>query len=263
MNEHKTDLLSRFRLDGQVAIVTGGASGIGLATAKLFASAGAHVVIVDLNENAAREAAQEIHSAKGLASSYGVDVSDESAIERVFNDVVEQQGRIDVLVCNAAIGGRTPALELSLEKWNRLMSVNLTGVFLCARAAARHMVISKRGGSIVITTSIMGLSGGGFGANIDYQTAKGGLVNMTRGLAVEWADHGIRVNAIAPGWIRTPMTGSWDEDPERLKRIDEWVPLKRLGEPEDVATAMLFLSSPAASMITGHTLPVDGGFLAK
>lgn len=259
----KCDPLAKFKLDGQVAIITGGASGIGRAVADLFASAGAHVVVVDLNEKEAGYAAADIRASGGKASSYELNIADEVAIERVFEEVVMEQGRIDILICNAGAGSNAPSTEMTLEQWDRAISVNLTGTFLCARAAARRMIAGMTGGSIVMTTSVMGLSGGGFGSNANYQASKGGLVNLARGLAVEWAGENIRVNTVAPGWVRTPFIGSWSNKPEHLAKLADWVPLKRLAEPEEIASAILFLASPAASMITGHTLPVDGGFLAK
>jgi NAD(P)-dependent dehydrogenase (short-subunit alcohol dehydrogenase family) len=138
----------------------------------------------------------------------------------------------------------------------------MTGVFLCARAAARIM-LAAGSGAIVNTASIMGLSGGGLYPNISYQATKGAVVNMTRALAVEWARGGVRVNAVAPTWVRTPFIGPLMERPDLLAEIARVTPMGRLAEPEEVAAAILFLASPAASMITGHTLPVDGGFLAQ
>lgn len=263
MSTAKSDALAQFKLDDQVAIITGGASGIGRKSADLFASVGAHVIVTDLNEREAHRAADEIRANGGCASGFALNIADEAAVERVFEEVIEQEGRIDILVCNAGTGSNAPATEMSFENWNHAISVNLTGTFLCARAAAKRMIERKNGGSIVITTSVMGMSGGGFGSNINYQASKGGLVNLTRGLAVEWADYEIRVNAVAPGWVRTPMVSAWSSNPEHLSKLADWVPLKRLAEPEEIASAILFLASPAASMVTGHTLPVDGGFLAK
>jgi 2-deoxy-D-gluconate 3-dehydrogenase len=143
------------------------------------------------------------------------------------------------------------------------MGVNVTGSFLCAREAARLMIGRAGGGAIVNVASIMGLSGGGLYPNISYQTSKGAVVNMTRALAVEWAPHGIRVNAVAPTYVRTPFIAPLLAQPDLVRRIEEMTPLRRLAEPADVASAILFLASPAAAMITGHTLPVDGGFLAQ
>lgn len=255
-------LPAAFRLDRQVAVVTGGASGIGLATAELFASLGAAVCIMDRRADAAEAAAAAIRARGPDASACGMDIADEAQVRQAFDAVMLRHGRIDTLVCNAGAGSNGAATEMSLESWNLAISVNLTGSFLCAREAARRMITAGRGGAIVFTASVMGLSGGGFGHNVNYQASKGGVVNLARGLAVEWAPHRIRVNAVAPGWVRTPFI-SWEQDPDRLARLADWVPLGRLAEAEEIATAIAFLAGPGAAMITGHTLPVDGGFLAK
>jgi NAD(P)-dependent dehydrogenase (short-subunit alcohol dehydrogenase family) len=263
MNSSRFESLARFRLDDQVAIVTGGASGIGRATAELLAAAGARVVTADLDETAARRTAEELQAEGGRASAVVVDVADEAAIERAFAEVIAREQRIDVLICNAGINIRRPAVEISRADWDRVVSVNLTGVFLSARAAARHMIAAGRGGAIVSTASMMSFSGGGLYPNIAYQTTKGALVNMTRGLAVEWAHAGIRVNAVGPTWVRTPFIAPLLDQPDLMARIAAMTPLGRIAEPEEIAPAMLFLASPAAAMITGHTLPIDGGFLAQ
>ena len=184
-------------------------------------------------------------------------------MEALFTATVEREGRIDILVNNAGIAIRRPAVDLSLADWDKVVAVNMTGVFLCARSAARHMIAGGRGGAIVNVASIMGLSGGGLYPNISYQTSKGAVVNMTRALAIEWAAHGIRVNAVAPTYVRTALTAPLFENPELAARIVAVTPLGRVAEPEDIAAAIAFLASPAAGMITGHMLPVDGGFLAQ
>jgi NAD(P)-dependent dehydrogenase (short-subunit alcohol dehydrogenase family) len=248
--------LQAFRLDGRVALITGGAQGIGLACATLMDEAGARVVLLD-RDAAALEAAR---SRLPHATIAALDVTDEAAVDRTFAAVAETQGRIDVLVNNAGLAIRKPSLERKLDDWNAVVAVNLTGAFLCARAAARHMLA---GGSIVNTASIMGLSGGGLYPNISYQTTKGGLVNMTRAFAVEWAARGIRVNAVARTWTKTGFIGQLESSPELMERIRSVTPLGRLAEAHEVASAVLFLASPAAAMITGHILAVDGGYLAQ
>jgi 2-deoxy-D-gluconate 3-dehydrogenase len=246
-----------------VAVVTGGASGIGRATAELFATSGAQLAIADRDETAARKCADEIMAKGGQAFPVFADVADEASVERAFAEVVSHAGRIDVLICNAGINIRAPAVEISRTDWDRIVSVNVSGVFLSARTAARHMIAGGRGGAIVSTASIMSFSGGGLYPNIAYQTSKGALVNLTRGLAVEWAPFGIRVNAVAPTWVRTPFIAPLLARSDLMERIKTMTPLGRIAEPKEVAAAMLFLASPAAAMITGHTLPVDGGFLAQ
>ena len=181
----------------------------------------------------------------------------------MFSEVVERERSVDILVNNAGTAIRRPAVELSLADWDKVVAINMTGTFLCARVAARHMLKNDRGGVIVNISSIMGLSGGGLYPNISYQTTKGAVVNMTRALAVEWAKQKIRVNAVAPTYVNTPFIAELMKRPELVEKINGMTPLGRLAEPEEVAAVVLFLASPAASMVTGHTLPVDGGFLAQ
>jgi NAD(P)-dependent dehydrogenase (short-subunit alcohol dehydrogenase family) len=252
------------RLDGAVAVVTGGAGGIGRATAIALASAGATVVIADLVDEAASEAiVTEITRRGGRALAIPTDVSDETAVEASFGEVVTREGSVDILVNNAGIAIRRPATDLALADWDKVVAVNMTGTFLCARAAARHMIARGKGGAIVNVSSIMGLSGGGLYPNVSYQASKGAVVNMTRALAIEWAPCGIRVNAVAPTYVRTRLIAPLLDDPDMIARIEAMTPLKRLAEPEEVAAAICFLASPAAAMITGNILPVDGGFLAQ
>jgi NAD(P)-dependent dehydrogenase (short-subunit alcohol dehydrogenase family) len=248
--------LPSFRLDGRTAIVTGGAGGVGRAVAHALADAGAHVVVLDSDGPAAAKVANEI-GAKARAAQ--ADVTDGDAIESLFADIARQQGRIDVLFNNAGINRRQSTFDLKLEDWNAVVAVNMTGMFLCARAAARHMT---SGGSIVNTASVVGLSGGWF-PNIVYQATKGAVVNMTRSWAVEWARSNIRVNAIAPSLVRTPFIAPLLGQPELVAKFEELTPLGRLCNPEDMQGPVLFLASDASAMVTGHTLPVDGGMLAQ
>jgi NAD(P)-dependent dehydrogenase (short-subunit alcohol dehydrogenase family) len=249
-------IASPFSLEGKVAVVTGAGSGIGKAAAEALAAAGATVIVADRNIAAARDVASGMKSAIAVEA----DVTQETAIEAMF---AAAPGRVDILVNNAGLAIRRPSVELSAEDWNKVVDVNMTAVFLCARAAARRMIADGQGGAIVNVASIMGLSGGGLYPNISYQTTKGAVVNMTRALAVEWAPNGIRVNAVAPTWVRTPFIQPILAQPELVARIEAMTPMRRLAEPEEVASAILFLASPAAAMVTGHTLPVDGGFLAQ
>jgi NAD(P)-dependent dehydrogenase (short-subunit alcohol dehydrogenase family) len=257
------DFERSLRLDGRVAMVTGGAGGIGRASALALARLGAGLAVVDLDEDAGAPVVAEIAARGGEAAAYRADVANEDSIETLFEAIARRQGPVDIVVNNAGIAIRRPATELSLADWDKVIAVNTTGVFLCARAGARRMIAAGTGGAIVNVASIMGLSGGGLYPNISYQTSKGAVVNMTRALAVEWAPHAIRVNCVAPTYVRTKLTAALLESAEIMARIAAMTPLKRLAEPEEVAAAICFLSSPAAAMITGHVLPVDGGFLAQ
>lgn len=256
------DPLQAYRLDGEVALVTGGGNGIGRETARVLAAVGARVVLADIDPAAAEEAAGEIAAAGGAAQALALDVTDEAAVDAAFAGVADRLGRLDMLVNNAGLAIRAPALELALEDWNTVNRVNVTGVFLCARAAARHM-LPAGGGRIVNMASIMGFSGGGFYPNPAYQASKGAVVNLTRALAVEWAPQGIRVNAVAPTWVRTRLIEPLLADERVASEIKRLTPMGRVAEPVEVAQAVLYLLSPAASMVTGHSLAVDGGYLAQ
>ena len=224
-------------LQGKVAIVTGGAKGIGAATVKLLGEAGARVVSLDVET--------------------GCDVTDEAAVRRAFQEI----GQIDILVNNAGRAARKPATELTLQEWNAVIELNLTATFVCSRTAFPYMK-SRGGGAIVNLASIMGLSGGLF-PNASYQASKGGVVNLTRALALEWAADNVRVNAVAPTFVRTDLTVPIFSNPEVLKLVMGHTPLKRLPEVGDIAAAILYLCSPAARCITGVVLPVDSGYLAR
>lgn len=249
-------------LAGRVAVVTGGASGIGLAAARALAAAGATVVLLD-RQPIDGATVQEALATGAPHRAIQADITDEPQVEAACAAVVARLGRLDILVNSAGLAIRQPAVDLALADWDKVVAVNMTGSFLCARAAARHMIAGGAGGAIVNVASIMGISGGGLYPNISYQTTKGGIVNMTRALAVEWAPDGIRVNAVAPTYVRTPFIAPLLAQPELVARIEAMTPLGRLAEPEDVAAAIVFLAGPGAAMITGHTLPVDGGFLAQ
>ncbi len=230
-----------FDVKNKVAVVTGGASGIGAATARLFEECGARVAVLDIRD--------------------GLDVTDEEAVRKEFLSIETRLGGIDFLVNNAGRAARKPALELSREEWQDVVDLNLTAVFLCSRTAMPYMK-KRGGGAIVNLASIMGFSGGIF-PNASYQATKGGVVNLTRALALEWAADNIRVNAVAPTFVRTGLTVPIFTNPDLEKRVMEHTPLGRLPEPEEIAAAIVYLCTPAARCITGITLPVDSGFLAR
>ena len=247
------DLLN---LQGKTAVVTGGAKGIGAATARLLERAGARVAVFDIVPVDA--------SAFGDVAAFGdfsVDVTSESAVKEAFARVAERFGGVDILVNNAGRVARTPAVELALEDWQAVVDVNLTATFLCSRIAHPYMQ-SRGGGSIVNVASIMGLSGGLF-PNASYQAAKGGVVNLTRALSLEWAADGIRVNAVAPTYVDTDMTKAIFSNSDLLNTVMQHTPLGRLPDADDVAAAILFLCSGAARCITGSVLPIDSGYLAR
>jgi len=250
-----------FSLSGRTAVVTGGGKGIGQGVALGMARSGARVHVLDRDLKAAEETVGLIVKEGMAAKAHRVDVGDEAEINAAM-DAIASEGAIDILVNNAGLAIRKPSIELSVADWDAVLKVNLTGVFLCARAAARHMIAHKKG-AIVNLASIMGLSGGGLYPNISYQATKGAVVNLTRALAVEWAPFGVRVNAVAPTWVRTDFIKPLTDNPELLARMNAMTPLGRIAEIDEVVGGIVYLASHAAAMVTGHTLAIDGGFLAQ
>jgi NAD(P)-dependent dehydrogenase (short-subunit alcohol dehydrogenase family) len=245
------------RLQGRVTAITGGALGIGRATGLLFGAEGAVVALGDIEISAAETVAAEVAKRGGRAIAVGVDVGDADQVQAFVDRVVAEFGRMDVMFANAGIAHSAPFLEHPEAQWHRVLRVNLTGVFLCCQAAARQMV-RQGGGRIITTASINGFRG--VENLVGYNAAKAGVVELTRTMAVELAQHNITVNSIAPAQIDTRLTRSLPEE-ARQRRVER-IPMRRFGEPDEVARAALFLASDDASYITGHTLAVDGGYLA-
>ena len=238
-------------LEGKIAVVTGGAKGIGAATARTLERAGARVAVFDLSTN----------PATGSAVVFALDITNEVDVKDAFARVSDELGGIDILVNNAGRVARKPAVDLPVEEWQAVLDVNLTATFMCSRIA--HPYMKKRGGgAIVNVASIMGLSGGLF-PNASYQASKGGVVNLTRAQALEWAADGIRVNAVAPTFVDTEMTTAIFSNPDLLNSVMQHTPLGRLPNTDDVAAAILYLCSGAARCVTGIVLPVDSGYLAR
>lgn len=254
-------IFASFRLDGDAALITGAGAGIGRAAALAFAEAGAAVAVTDIEGDAAEAVASEITNAGGQARAWTLDVADEAEIIRVVNLAAADFGRLDVLVNNAGAAKRVPTVELDAADWRRVLDVNLTAAMIGSREAAKHM-LAGGGGRIVNVASIMGLSGGGLYPNAAYHATKGALVNLTRALAAEWAAHGIRVNAVAPTFLKTRLTEKLREDPAMVAAIEARTPMGRFAEPHEVSPGILYLASSASAMVTGHTLAIDGGWLA-
>lgn len=246
-------------LAGKVALVTGASSGIGLAVARGYAAAGAKVVLADVAEPAGRAAAAEIERSGAPARFVAADVSSPDACERLVRAALDSFGRLDCACNNAGIGGdQAPLADYTVEGWNRVIAVNLSSVFFCMKHEIPAMVRAG-GGSIVNMTSILGAVA--FPAAPAYVAAKHGLVGLTRSAAIDYADRKVRVNAVGPGFIRTPLLSQLDEG--TMKTIVGLHPLGRLGTAEEVATLVVWLSSEEASFVTGSYYPVDGGYLAR
>ncbi|MGE8063561.1 SDR family NAD(P)-dependent oxidoreductase [Pseudomonas sp. NPDC089569] len=247
------------RLDGKVAIVTGGASGIGEATVRRFVAEGARVVVADRTEQGAA-LVEELNGAGHQCLFQRVDVTQEADMRALIEATVKSFAQLDIMVANAGIGDLSvPSEKVTLENWRRMIDINLTGVFLSNQYAIARMLEQGTGGALVNTASIMGFIGRpGVAA---YNAAKGGVVNLTRALGVEYAARGIRVNAVCPGFVETPLLAAAPE--AQRNALASLHPVGRLAQPQEVANAILFLASDEASFVVGANLLVDGGYTAQ
>jgi NAD(P)-dependent dehydrogenase (short-subunit alcohol dehydrogenase family) len=253
------DPLAAFRLDDRVAVVTGASSGLGARFARVLDGAGASVVLAARRIDRLQELADDLHDAVAVQC----DLSEREAPEALIDVTLERFGRVDVVVNNAGWGGATPAVEATADDFRAKLEVNLVAPFSLARLAARHMMETDTGGSVVNIASIFGLVGVGQIPDAGYSASKGGLINMTRELAAQWARSGIRVNAIAPGFFRSEMTVGTMFGHERGERwLRQRTPMGRGGDEHELDGALLYLASDASSFVTGTVLTVDGGWTA-
>jgi 2-deoxy-D-gluconate 3-dehydrogenase len=251
-------------LTGKVAIVTGAGSGLGQATAIMLAAEGVEVFITELPDRLDRagETLSTVTHSGGTGHVRALDVRDLESISRCVESVVEQSGRIDILVNNAGVNVRKPALEVTESDWDTVLDVNLKGLFFMAQAAGRQMhAQDPAGGSIINISSIMGL--GGYWDRVAYCASKAAVINMGRVLALEWGPQNIRVNAVCPNFVITPLTEPiFAKNPEFTEDVMRRTPIGRLPTPEEIAAAVVYLASPGAASVTGQALTVDGGWTA-
>ena len=255
-----SSILNRFKLHERVALVTGAATGLGAAIAVALAEAGAQVACHG-NSRSPEATCEHIEKAGGVAFPITGDLSRPETPRHLVADTLERFGRLDILINNAGTIRRAPAVEYSEEDWTTVLEVNLSSVFRLSQLAGKHMIETERGGKIVNVASLLSFQGG---ITVPaYAASKGGVAQLTKALANEWAKHRINVNAIAPGYVRTTNTAALQADEVRNRQILERIPAGRWGEPDDVSGAAVFLSSAASDYVNGHVLVVDGGWLGR
>jgi NAD(P)-dependent dehydrogenase (short-subunit alcohol dehydrogenase family) len=250
-----------FNIEEQTAVVTGASAGLGVTFAEALADCGVNLVVAARRYDKLVKAAEEIsRKYKVKVIPVKADVSQEDQVVKMVKTAIDNFGSLEIIVNNAGIAALSPSVDMSVEEWRKVIDVNLTGVFLCARVAAREM-IKKNYGKIVNIASIYGAVGDIF-PSAPYYAAKGAVINLTRALAVEWAPNKINVNAIAPGFFPSEMTESVFKDKKAMEHILSRTPLRRTGEPNDLKAALTYLASPASNYVTGQTIFVDGGWTA-
>ncbi|MGA2625935.1 MAG: glucose 1-dehydrogenase [Candidatus Bathyarchaeia archaeon] len=249
-----------FDLSGKVALVTGASRGIGFAAATALAVAGADIIVCSRKLLALGEVVKEIELLGRKTLAVQSDVSDPTSVRNMISEACRAFGKLDILVNNAGQISRKPATEWSVQEWTESIDVNLRGTFLCCQEVGRNMILRKEGGKIINVASL--LSAIGVPNIVPYASSKGGVASLTRSLAVEWAKYRINVNAIGPGYIRTELTRTLQEDVTRSSNIVSRIPIGRWGTPQDLKGTFVFLASPASDYITGQTIYVDGGWTA-
>lgn len=247
------------RLNEKVAIITGAASGIGKATAKLFAEHGAKIVVADIDTEGGELTVTEIKNKEHQGSFIQTDVSIHEKTQKMVDHTINLYGKLDILVNSAGIAMRLPVEELPEDDWHHCLGVNLTGVFLCSKAAIPAMR-KNGGGSIINLSSIYGLVGAEVRAA--YVASKGAVTNLTRGMALDYAEDNIRVNCICPGFVETPLVAGVVKNPDEYQKLANKHPLRRLGQPTEIAYGALYLASDESAFVTGIALPIDGGYTA-
>lgn len=252
--------LEKFKLDGKVAVVTGAARGIGFATAEALSEAGAHVVVTDMNGTAADAARDQLLARGRQASSLKLDVANAFEVQQVHDEIVKAHGAVDILVNNAGIAiSFVPAEVMDDATWHKVLDVNLNGVFYCCRAFGKSML--ARGQGVIVNVGSMSADIVNYPQEqVNYNASKAGVHHLTRSLAAEWASRGVRVNAVAPTYIATDLTSKDASNPDIVKHWIDGTPMARLGRPDEIASAILFLASDASSLMTGSIVSVDGGY---
>lgn len=251
--------IPKFTLEGEIAIVTGAARGIGREIALVFAHSGAHLILVDLLEKELMKTAKEIDKMGKKNLSIAADISNTKEIKRLIRDVLSEFDRIDILVNNAGVVDNNPATKVTEEQWDKTLNVNLRGLFFLSQAVGRHMIKERRGKIINIASQAGVIALPNHAA---YSASKAGIISITKSLALEWGEFNINVNAIAPTVILTPLGRKAWADPQARSEMLKKIPLGRFGEPWEVASIALFLASEASNLITGSTIMADGGYTA-